>query len=266
MKKSRELTSLPVLAIVEGDFVAKVHSPVINPAEGKINYLLLDGDQWFLEKKAIAYNDIAAIGNNAVTTEKAVNVKPVSKFENAVKLLQNEANVLHSRVMTKDGRMVGTVSEFFFDETSGKIIGCELTPEGGNEPAGVIPAAKIVTFGQKYLIVAEDADTSLEKEPGDHSGEPVNPNPPGAAEDTDTEPDTAPAPEESASETETQPQDPLELFSEKQRRYLLGKKVSKTIIDANGNIVATEGTVITEDIINRAMRVDKYVELTMFVE
>lgn len=60
--------------------------------------------------------------------------------------------------------------------------------------------------------------------------------------------------------------DPLELFSEKQRQYLTGKKAGKTIVDAKGNIIITEGATITEDIIEHALKADKYVELTMFVE
>ncbi len=260
MRKSTELNGLPLLAIAEGDFIAKVYMPLVNPEEGKIDYLLLDGEEWFLEKKAIAFGDISAIGTNAVTTEKSDNVKPVSKFEHAVKLLQNEIRVLGCRVMTRDGRMVGTVSEFFFDETSGKITGCELTPENNDKPAGVIPASKIVTFGRRYLVVAEDADTTLEKEPGGNGSDPMQLPVPELPEDPATE-----EPGESVEPGEQQ-KDPLELFSEKQREYLIGKKAGKTIIDSSGNIVVSEGTTITEDVIDRAMRVDKYIELTMYVE
>ncbi|HBX23084.1 MAG TPA: hypothetical protein DEF34_05565 [Desulfotomaculum sp.] len=265
MKQTRDLIGLPVFAVAEGDFVARVYAPVINPTEARIEYLLLEGDQWFLEKKCIAFSDVTAVGANALTTEKEANVKPVSQFGQTVKLLEKETKVLNAGVMTRDGRLLGTVSEFFFDESSGKITDCELLSQDSTEPAGIIPAAQIITIGQKYLVVAENTDLFLEKEPG--TGQPkadsITLSPP-----VDTNHETAPA-----SPVQTQDdagsvgeKDPLELFSEKQRQYLIGKIVSKTIIDANGNIVVSEGTVITEDIIDRALRVDKYVDLTMFVE
>jgi len=257
LKKSKELINLPVLAIKEGDFISRVHSLIINPSEGRIDYLLLEGEHWYLEKNVLDFNQISAIGNNAVTTEKSANVEPVSKSDGAVELLQKEVFVLNSRVMTRDGRFIGTVTEFIFDENTGKINGCELTPNGG-EPAGVIPADKIITFGKKYLIVTEDVESLIAEEASD-------------AEASAT-PEPAPVIEEAVEDNpalddvSAEEEDPLAVFSAKQRQYLIGKKVSKTIIDANGNIVVSEGSVITEDIIERALRVDKYVELTMFVE
>lgn len=265
MKSTRDVVGLPVLAVAEGDYVARVAATIVNPAEGKIDYLLLDGDEWFLEKKCIPYEMVTAIGENAVTTEKASNVQPVSRLEQAVKLLRENAPLLNTRVITRDGRLLGTVTDFYFTEDSGQITGCLLTAQDGQEPAGIIPAAKIITYGRKYLVVAEDTETALEKEPPagpekakaqtspaaeSSSAAPADPGTAGDKDDTGTAGDV----------------DPLELFSEKQRQYLIGKKVGKTIIDANGNIVASEGTVITEDIIDRAVRVDKYVELTMYVE
>jgi len=262
MKQTKDLIGLPVFAVDEGDFVAQVYSTVVNPAEGKIEYLLLEGDQWYMEKKCIAFSDITAIGANALTTEKAANVKQVTQIEKAVKLIGQETNVLNTGVMTRDGRLLGTVPEFFFDETTGAIAGCELLPPDGAEPAGIIPAAQIITIGKKYLVVKEDTDTSLEQEPGAIQPETTHPGPLPQADSSHAAAPGSPA-QEAAPARE---KDPLELFGEKQRQYLIGKTASKTIIDANGNIVASEGTVITEEIINRAVRVDKYVELTMHVE
>ncbi len=252
MKRTKDLVGLPVFAVAEGDFVTQVYSTVVDPAEGKIEYLLLEGDQWYMEKKCIAFSEITAIGANALTTEKAANVKQVTQVEKAVKLISQETNILNTGIMTRDGRLLGTVSEFFFDEATGAIAGFELLPPESAEPAGIIPAAQVITIGKKYLVVKENADTSLEKEPGK-----LTPSSNAAAP-------AAPAKAQEAAPAQNK--DPLEVFGEKQRQYLIGKKVSKTIIDANGNIVASEGTIITEEIINRAVRVDKYVELTMQVE
>lgn len=256
MKQTKDLIGLPVFAVAEGDFVAQVYSAVVNPAEKRIEYLLLEGDQWYMEKKCISFSEITAIGANALTTEKTAHVKPVTQVEKAVSLIGQETNVLNTGVMTRDGRLLGTVSEFFFDDASGVITGCELSSPNGDGPSGIIPAAQIITIGKKYLVVQENADSALAKDPGDiqpataSSREPAPDSPVQEPQDTDP----------------AQEKDPLELFSEKQRQYLIGKKVSKTIIDANGNIVASEGALITEEIIDRAVRVDKYVELTMHVE
>jgi len=255
MKKSNALTGLPVLAIADGAMVSMVLAPLINQQEGKIAYLLLDGQAWFLEKRVLKFEDIAAIGEDAVTTETAANVKPVSTAPQAVKILQHNTTLINTKVITRDGRLVGTAGEFYFDEKSGIITGCELVPGDGQEPIGVIPAAQIKTYGQSYLVVAEDYQL--------HPGTPpdrqevVIPPKPALSQAQEADRRT----EESSGE-----EDPLTLFSTKQRQYLIGKKASRTIIDANSNIIIAEGSVITEDVIERARQVDKYVELTMFVE
>lgn len=264
MKSTRDVIGLPVLAVSEADIVARVFSTVVNPDEGKVDFLLLEGDEWFLEKKCIAYSDIVAIGKNSVIVEKAADIQPVTLFEQALKLLREESKVLNSRVITRDGRLVGTVSEFYFNTASGEVTGCALIPRDSHKPAGIIPAAKIITFGRKYLVVAEDADTALEKEVEYDRGNGIGTSPPSPGIGLVTPP-AAPTGELKATEP-TAEKDPPEMFSEKQRRFLIGKRVNKTVIDADGNIVATEGTVITEDIINRAVRVDKYVDLTMHVK
>ncbi|SFH24790.1 Uncharacterized protein YrrD, contains PRC-barrel domain [Desulfotomaculum arcticum] len=257
MKKSKDVLNLPVMAITEGDLIGKAHSLLINPNNGTIDYLLLEGEKWYLEKYTLAFSDVSAIGHNAVTTEKKANIQLVSQVENAVKLLESHVPVLGSRIMTSDGLLIGKVTEIFFDEHTGEIKGCELTAEGESEPAGIIPVAKIITYGQKYLIVNEDANIALTSDLQEQEDTtPVQPTP--AKVQTATENQTA--------DKDDETEDPLKIFGEKQREYLIGKKVSKTIIDSNGNIVAAEGTVITEEVIEQAMRVDKYVELTMFVK
>lgn len=263
LKKTRELIGMPVLAVAEGDFVARVDSAIINPAERRIEYLLLNGKQWWMEKKCITFSDIK-VGANAITIKMAADVKPVTQFGQAVKLLQDEAKELNPEVMTRDGRLLGTVGEFYFDESSGKITDYSLMPPGSIEPAGIIPAVKIITFSKRYLVVLEDTGTTLEKEPGTGRRETENPTLPAPETIPDFTPDSSVIAQNVTGSDEEK--DPLELFSEKQRQYMIGKKAGKTIIDANGNIVVSEETVITEDIIDRALRVDKYVELTMFVE
>jgi hypothetical protein len=61
-------------------------------------------------------------------------------------------------------------------------------------------------------------------------------------------------------------EDPLELFEARQRQYLLGKKASKVIIGNGGKVIVGEGEIITNDIIERAVSEDKYIELTMNVK
>lgn len=57
-----------------------------------------------------------------------------------------------------------------------------------------------------------------------------------------------------------------ELFEYRQKQYLLGKKVSKTIYSSSGGIIAEAGEIITESMIDTVKREGKLIELVMNYE
>jgi len=74
---------------------------------------------------------------------------------------------------------------------------------------------------------------------------------------------TTTATEVSESKVKAGADDEAGLFEERQRRYLLGRKVTKTILDRKGEVIVEEGTEITESIIDTARREGKMVQLVM---
>ena len=54
-----------------------------------------------------------------------------------------------------------------------------------------------------------------------------------------------------------------QLFEEKQRRYLLGKRVNRRITANDGSIIIDQGNEVTEEILQRVREEDKMIELTM---
>ena len=57
-----------------------------------------------------------------------------------------------------------------------------------------------------------------------------------------------------------------ELFEQRQKQYLLGKKVTKSIYDAAGQVIVHEGDIITEQIIQTVKENGKLIELVMNYE
>jgi len=55
-------------------------------------------------------------------------------------------------------------------------------------------------------------------------------------------------------------------FKQRQRQFLLGKKLIQDIKDAAGNLLIPEGTIVTERVIDLAEKNNKYVELTQCVK
>ena len=167
----------------------------------------------------------------------------------ARELLAAGVKVIGTRTLTRSGHMGGKVVEIVIDE-SGRINTCEVEENIGERI--MIPVQQIVTFGKDVLIVNEAMDPSGRSTLGMRQ--------PAAASYAAPEPSAppaSPAPAPAASD------DAAQLFEEKQRRYLLGKRVNRRIAAADGSVIIEQGGEITEEVLQRIREEDKMIELTM---
>ena len=77
--------------------------------------------------------------------------------------------------------------------------------------------------------------------------------------------DQGPPPEEVAAD-DTSKESLSEIFERRQIKYMLGKKVSRDIEDDAGDIIIGAGNPITEDVIEKAKKAGKFLELSMNIE
>ncbi|NLL66586.1 MAG: hypothetical protein GX236_02645 [Clostridiaceae bacterium] len=71
---------------------------------------------------------------------------------------------------------------------------------------------------------------------------------------------------ENDNQEEEKPLSAAELFEQRQRQYLLGKKVTKAIYSSTGEIIINNGEIITEELINKVKAEGKLIELVMNYE
>ncbi|MHC1760214.1 MAG: PRC-barrel domain-containing protein [Negativicutes bacterium] len=256
MKKSADILRLPVISISEGKQVGTVKDLVIDAAQGTVVALVVDDGSWYLGAKILPFNSITGLGESAVTVEATSNLIPVAAMPRLEQLMSAGVKVIGTRTLTRSGHMGGKVVEITIDET-GRISACEVEENIGDRIQ--IPVQQIVTFGKDVLIISDSVDPSNR---GPLGGRPMEgivsrSAPVGAY----TPPETAPA---GASYSSVPPADEAaQLFEEKQRRYLLGKKVNRRISANDGSVIIEQGNEITEEILHRVREEDKMIELTM---
>lgn len=244
MKRSAEITGLTVISIADGRETGRVKDLVINAQQGTVECLIIDRENTYLELKVIPFAAVEGIGEDAVTIANEDAILNATEVPGLEELLRQNIRIKGTRVMTRKGKMMGSVSEYFVDEESGKIIACEFTPVNGNGENKIIPASAIVTFGKDVLVVAENVENEIL--------------------DSLAELENGPSGIETSSTSEQiNPSDAARLFEERQRQFLLGKRATKTIESDSGEVIVAEGEVITEEIIERAKKEGKIMELTM---
>jgi len=251
VKSSQQILRLPVLSIEEGKQIGEVRHLVLNPQQGKIDFILVEDKTWYFGLKAMAFNAIQGIGEFALTVAGRSSLSVLSECAGLIDLLENNICLSGIKVLSKKGRLVGSISEYFINDNTGDIIGCQLIPVNSEKPAGMIPKKLILTYGCDFLVVEEGVEEKLVAELQEEN---IADN----WENSTKTKDTAAVPA-----IGKQPAEALKHFEEQQRQYLLGRKVTMRIVADNGEVVAEDGETITDEIIERAKAADRYIQLTM---
>lgn len=256
MKKSQEIIGLPVFSIVDGRKIGQVKDLVINPEEGKVDFLMVSNGSWYVGAKVLPFNFVIGIGEHAVTTENENQLSIVNENPSANGLLQRNIEVKGNRVLTNKGNLIGIITEYEIDENSGQILMIEYRSALDEKTLAQIAAQSILTFGSDIVVVKEGQDAPAPP--------PANKNLTEAASVNEAISTPQASVEAPATTGESTPvtNGGANLFKEKQKQFILGKKVEKSIKDADGNEIIAEGTIIDEAVIALADAHNKFVELS----
>lgn len=278
MKRSEELLGLSIISIEDGKEVGIVRDLIVNPNDRSVECLVVDDGSRYREVKILPFSMVEGVGEYAVTIQSADAISDMSEHPEIQKLLEQNVHVKGTKVATKKGRLIGSVMEYYVDEDNkGKIDACELVPAGAvDKNTKIIKAEFVITFGKDILVVDENI------EEGFVSGStgaaaltvPAAPVAPAAVQPAaqPAAPATRPETPETASQTpqqappeENKPDvsDAARLFEERQRQYLIGRKLSKRIVMDNGDVLCEEGDAVTAELIDKAKAAGKYTELSM---
>ncbi len=265
MKKSSQILGLPIISIADGSEVGNVKSLVINPDKGSIDFLTIEKEEWQVSVKAIPYKKVVGIGEYAATIETDSAIIDLNEIPIANQLVNKKIKIIGSKVMTRKGEMLGDVQEYFVDEDNGTILGTAINVSGREVTLAV---NSVITYGKDIIIVKENASNYFLDTPEQLIQ------------------DKKPLGEEFAKElfekddfqkgtelvedllTENNPLDEVTIFKNQQFQILNGKVVKKDILDNQGNILITKGTVLGKAEIEKVQEQGPsvFVELSMNVD
>jgi|GEM_PF-289647 len=325
MKKSQEIIGLPVFSIVEGRKIGQVKGLVINPEEGRVEFILVSNGSWYVGARVLPYKAVMGVGEHAVTTESENLMAMINETASANSLLQRNIEVKGNSVLTNKGNLIGVISEYEIDEDSGKIVSLEYKSAQNETQIDIVHADDVLTYGADVVVIKEKSphpdsppspqpfhremksplsqpEAQIERTVAVQPSSPViqTPSqevkppaptvsamqestplvqtPPPTPEVQSPSPAVAvpPVPEVQAASpvtpppttpvqtpvTSAAPQDGASLFKDRQKQFLLGKKVIQDIRDARGSVLIKAGTIVTEEVFNLADKQGKFIELS----
>ena len=305
MKKSVEILGLPVISITESRELGMSKTLLIDAKKGTVAAITIEDEDWYRGVKLIPYESVIAIGDDAVTVTNSENILTLDDAGDYEQLLDDNIRIIGTKAITKSGSIQGKISELYIGD-DGKIEKCEITAPDGttsevtadqisifgkqvtvidpssekkNEPVAA-PASEAPAKAAPAAPAAPAKEAPAAKEPAAPK-EDVKPEPPKAAAPAPEKPAEKPAPAPAAPKAPEKPAAPApkpapkadpkqaaadKATEERHRRFLLGKKATRTIKMDNGIVIVEEGQDITEEVLQKAKLANKFIELSMNVQ
>ena len=286
MKKSVDILGLPVISITEGRELGMSKTLLIDAPNRVVAAVTIEDEDWYRGVKLIPYDNVIAVGEDAVTINNSENILTLDAAGDFETLLDDNIRVIGTKAITRTGVIQGNITEIFIGE-DGSIEKCEITtPEGSTSE---VTADQVSIFGKEVTVISPEGDAGKKSDTASAPAAPAVTAPaaePAAAEPapapTAPEPAPAPAAEEPATE-EPASEAPAEETAapaaeesaadddknaeraneDRHRRFLLGKKATRTIKMDNGVVIVEAGADITEEVLQKAKLGNKFIELSM---
>lgn len=153
MNRGRDLVGMPIINLTNGETVGRVKDVLFDPTSHQFVGIEMDGGGWLKGPRKIHFDDFAGIGEDAITIlEDSVIMKALPCEESVI----TEDKVVGSRVLTKDGNELGTISDIIIDLTTGNITHYQISDgiiQDLLEGRGIVPIDTGITYGKDAIIV-----------------------------------------------------------------------------------------------------------------
>jgi len=155
MKKSVDILGLPVISITEGRELGMSKTLLIDAPNRVVAAITIEDEDWYRGVKLIPYDNVIAVGEDAVTINNSENILTLDAAGDFETLLDDNIRVIGTKAITRSGVIQGNITEIFIGE-DGSIEKCEITtPEGSTSE---VTADQVSIFGKEVTVICPEGD------------------------------------------------------------------------------------------------------------
>lgn len=173
MRNGKGMIGKPVVAYDSGEEFKTIVDLVFDQESNQLLGFLVDEGGWFRNALVLPLSNIRAIGIDAVIVASRDTVDSASKFPKMQNILERDNTLKGTRIMTLDGRDLGTMVDLYFDDTSGAIEGYEVS--GGifadaYSGRSFVPAPDTLKIGEDIAFVPSETADLMQEQVGGIKG------------------------------------------------------------------------------------------------
>ena len=255
MRNGKGMIGKPVVAYDSGEEFENIVDLIFDQENNLLLGFLVDEGGWFSSALVLPLSSIQAIGADAVIVSSRDAIASASEFPEIENILTRDNVLRGTRIMTVDGRDLGTMVDLYFDDKTGVIEGYEVS--GGifadaYSGRSFVPAPDTLKIGEDIAFVpSETADLMQEQIGGikavmQTAGEKVQEIAHTASEKAQEAAQLTGAKLQEATQKASTSFTNAVICPEDQEKFVLGKVAERTIKTSDGIILIPEGQVVTQ--------------------
>lgn len=250
MRKGTDIIGKAVVAYDTGERFETVLDLIFDQDSNRLLGFLVDEAGWFTTSKVIPLQSIQAIGIDAIIVPSKDTEVSASDIQPIDRVLEHNNIMRGTKIMSTDGRDLGSMIDLYFDELTGEIEGYEVS--GGifadaYSGRSFVPAPETLKIGKDVAFVpSETADMMQEQIGGikaamQTAGEKMR-------ETAEVTGDKLQAAGQAATRTVTN----AIVDPEEQKAFVLGKTATTTVEIQTGVPLVLAGQEITQPMVDAA--------------
>ena len=255
MRNGKGMIGKPVVAYDSGEEFENIVDLIFDQENNLLLGFLVDEGGWFSSALVLPLSSIQAIGADAVIVSSRDAIASASEFPEIENILTRDNVLRGTRIMTVDGRDLGTMVDLYFDDKTGAIEGYEVS--GGifadaYSGRSFVPAPDTLKIGEDIAFVPSETADLMEEQIGgikaamQTAGEKVQEIAHTASEKAQEAAQLTGAKLQEATQKASTSFTNAVICPEDQEKFVLGKVAEHTIKTPDGIILILEGQVVTQ--------------------
>jgi uncharacterized protein YrrD len=173
MRKGKSIIGKDVLSLEDGSKLQNVTDLIVDPAGQRLVALVVDEGGLMSSARVVPIDAVSAFGKDAVVIQGEGAIVSTSEDEALRAFVDQDEKILGKKVFTTGGDEQGSIADIYFDETTGAVLGYELS-NGllGNAATGpsYLATEDITTIGTDVIYVRPEVAHVLEQQVGGIQG------------------------------------------------------------------------------------------------
>jgi uncharacterized protein YrrD len=255
MRKGKNVVGQSVVTFDEGRKIDSVKDLLIGEANDSIVALLVDEGGVMSSSRVVPIGAVQSFGRDAVVITSAQFVTSASSDPEVKAIMNRKEQLLGKRVLTDTGDLMGSISDMYFEEETGRIQGFEVS--GGMlgdiaRGTSYLAVDEIERLGPDVIFVRPETGESLENQVGGVQG---------ALNDAGNK--MGDAASRAGERAKAGLQDAQAGLNEREpERALIGRRSGVDVADETGSIVVANGQRIRQEHVEWARQTDNMGLLT----